>query len=112
MNEKAKDALGLIKNNIVSIVTKALMGKIVKSAKYMAWGPVNSLASFLITKIIRAALDHAVLELYILKGHYDIDKEIKEVNEILKDINSEIDDDKKKEIDVKLKSAFDKLFSF
>jgi hypothetical protein len=111
METKAIDAVELIKQNIVSLVTKSLVEKIVKRATFMAWGPLSSIASYFITKLIRKAVERTVLELYILRVHYQVNKQVKKVDEILKDIHSEMDKDKENEVDSKLNDAFDELFS-
>jgi hypothetical protein len=113
MNKQAVDALELIKKNIVSLATKSVMDALVKKATFMAWGPINSIASMLIGKLLRFAITKTILELYVLKAHYNVDKQVKEVNEVLKEIHSgeELSKERLKEIDEELIKKARKLIT-
>lgn len=104
MDKTVVDALELIKENIVSLATKSVMDKLVEKAAFMAWGPLNSLVSMLLGKLLRFVITKTVLELYILKAHYNVDKQVNEVNEVLKEIHSgeKLSDERLKEIDEEL----------
>jgi hypothetical protein len=101
-----------LKKTIIDLIVKKIMEEAVKKASYLAWGPLNFIASAILTKALQKAIEFGILELGVALMKREVNKQVSEVREIVQKYTEDKTDVERKELDEELKKAYDDLFKF
>lgn len=80
----AKAILDPYKDMLVKLAVKQVMQYAISRAAWLALGPVNFIAGYILSKIFLVALENTILGVNMLMIDMETDQEVKEFTELIK----------------------------
>jgi len=100
-----------IKATVIDLVVKQIMKYVVDKASYLTWGPLNMFTKLIVKKVVVKAIEFGVLELGSIMIKIEVNKEVKEIRDLVNQYKDKTAKEKK-ELDEKLKKAYDNIIKF
>lgn len=103
-----------LKSIIMQQAREKILAYVFKKVAFLSWGPMGWLTGFIVDRALEAMVEQTEIMVRLAHMHYDINSDLKDVEETIKEIKQSegMDDEEKKELDRKLKEHFRDLAKF